>query len=355
MNGVKGVLFDLDQTLVNSRLVETLRDQGQWEEVYRKIPECSLYPGVSEIIKDLQSADWKIGIVTSSPRQYAEKIIQHFDLQCDTLKAFHDTKMNKPHPEPYIDALKEMNVKRAFAWAIGDKQDDIDAANTLGIVSIYARWGNFAPSGALISPDDICQKYDLCFDRPRELGKFLLQKQNQHLDRILLDRAVESDHGMKISGGPDRFYNASINTHLRSEWYQIDQKGDFIENIYNDFNEVDRLNTKPCEVLCPRCGDLHYGHCIVYLRPYHTSYKGQRFQQYYWAFVCLECKRAFELNEINDKDKKNLPVKKRKILDDILLIDKDGKKSFDEIFPNQEEEIESDCIFFSNDNDDMKF
>lgn len=171
MKHTKGVLFDLDQTVVNSTPVEPLRNY-RWDEASKKIPECSLYSGMWKLIYDLQSAGWKIGIVTSSPEKYAKKLIRHFDIRYDALKYFQDTGPTSPHPQPYLAALEEMEVKPTHAWAVGRTQDDIDAANAIGIVSIDGRWAR--PRKFL--PVRPCKNADLSFYQPEEMGDFLLER-----------------------------------------------------------------------------------------------------------------------------------------------------------------------------------
>ena len=38
----KLVLFDLDMTLVNTSMLESLRSQRKWSEVYKRVPETRL-------------------------------------------------------------------------------------------------------------------------------------------------------------------------------------------------------------------------------------------------------------------------------------------------------------------------
>ena len=276
----KGILFDLDQTLVDSSRAEYNRKHQNWTLVYQEICRFHRYPGVSKTIQDLKSAGWKVGIVTSSPKKYAEKVVQQFGLKCDTLICYHDTFLRKPYPDPYVKALGAMKVKRAFSFAVGDTQDDIDAANTLEIISIWARWG---VNQAYPNVKD----YDSSFDHIRDLGDLLLNRDNRRAEEKrttvtddsqgkTVDALVKAKYGIEITGGPARFYK-------KNEWFKVDYT----------------VNCPHCYIPYPLRGNVQ---CIIYRCPYETVGR----IQHYWAFVCLECNKAITLNDLHPEDKKGL-------------------------------------------------
>ena len=74
---MNGVILDLDQTLVDSSHVASLRRSRKWPEVYQVIPSILPYDGINEILSDLTGEGIRLAIVTSSPRPYCERVIKH--------------------------------------------------------------------------------------------------------------------------------------------------------------------------------------------------------------------------------------------------------------------------------------
>ena len=95
-----GIILDLDMTLVDSQCLFDLRAQRMWSKVYQDIPNTRLFSGVQETIDSLHEKQIITGVVTSSPRKYAEKVIKYHDLDLEVAIGYHDTRMHKPHPEP---------------------------------------------------------------------------------------------------------------------------------------------------------------------------------------------------------------------------------------------------------------
>lgn len=87
---LKGFLFDLDQTLVDSSALLDLRNMGMWSQVAARMQTIRAFAGAPpphEIPGRLRATGFRIGIVTSSPRSYAESLIRTFAIQSDVLVA----------------------------------------------------------------------------------------------------------------------------------------------------------------------------------------------------------------------------------------------------------------------------
>jgi len=136
----KAVIFDLDQTLVDSKHLKKLRDSREWSEVFKNIESIKPYPLIDEIIKKLKSNNIKIAIVTSSPSGYCEKILKNNSWKFDCIVAYHDTRNKKPHPEPILMAMKKLNVKPSEVLSLGDRKIDIIASKDAGVYSGACLW-----------------------------------------------------------------------------------------------------------------------------------------------------------------------------------------------------------------------
>ena len=138
---IKGVIFDLDMTLVDTSSLKQLRTKRRWPQVYDRLDETKLFEGVSNLIDNLKPK-YKIGVVTSSPRKYAKKLIDFHDLNIPILAGYHDTSYHKPHPEPILYGIKIMDTPADSTIYAGDQLIDIDAAKTAGCISIGVTWGD---------------------------------------------------------------------------------------------------------------------------------------------------------------------------------------------------------------------
>jgi phosphoglycolate phosphatase-like HAD superfamily hydrolase len=149
-------VFDLDQTLVDSTSAAALRKARNWSSVYQAIPSFRLYSGVSQLLRLIGSCP--IAVVTSSPRTYAERVLDHFQIEADVLVCYHDTKLHKPDPAPIQLAIERLGMsdkwrsmadhiaskgsgRRPRIWGVGDHPHDIRAAKAANIVSVGAAWG----------------------------------------------------------------------------------------------------------------------------------------------------------------------------------------------------------------------
>lgn len=139
----KGVIFDLDQTLVDSSSLENLRRVRDWKGINERIHTIKEYPGVSEIIRLLNRNKIKVSIVTSAPKSYCQSIIDHFAWEIDFIVGYHNVAPHiKPNPRGYELVLENLSLNYTDTIVVGDRNIDIHAANSLGLKSIFCTYGN---------------------------------------------------------------------------------------------------------------------------------------------------------------------------------------------------------------------
>ncbi|MFB0925764.1 MAG: HAD-IA family hydrolase, partial [Vicingaceae bacterium] len=134
-------IFDLDQTLVDSDIALELRAKGKWSEVYSSISDMTLFPHIKEIIEFLQNQNHSIAVVTSSPRNYCAKVLEHFGLEIENIVGYHDTKNKKPHPEPILKAISNAGVDKEYVISFGDNLNDVLASKSAGVKAVGCSWG----------------------------------------------------------------------------------------------------------------------------------------------------------------------------------------------------------------------
>lgn len=139
------VIFDLDQTLIDTKSLKPFRDNRQWKLIRQNSNNIFLYPYISQMLTTLAENKIPVAIVTNSPRFYVDILLNHFTLPITYIVAYHDTKKHKPNPEPMLKALSILNSNPSDTLAIGDSVNDILAAKHANIISCAALWDSDDP------------------------------------------------------------------------------------------------------------------------------------------------------------------------------------------------------------------
>jgi len=139
-----GILLDLDDTLVLTKVIEYLRHRREWQAARAAFGQTSLPPGTREFVAGL-SAMGHVGVVTSSPRPYAESLLRYHGLDLKVLVAYHDIAWRKPAPDALLAGARQMGVPPSRCVSIGDRDLDDLAARAAGMGSILVDWGNGLP------------------------------------------------------------------------------------------------------------------------------------------------------------------------------------------------------------------
>lgn len=161
------VIFDLDQTLVDSTAALSLRSRRRWQQVYGLIPEFTLYDGIAELLETVQRQSLRVAIVTAAPTPYTTRVLRHFDIRSDVRVCYHDTQQHKPHPAPISLALERLGLNASQAISVGDHAKDIVASKRASVYSVAAAWGSDSIDSLRdASPDYWC-------DTPADLIDFL--------------------------------------------------------------------------------------------------------------------------------------------------------------------------------------
>lgn len=148
---MRKIIFDLDLTLVDTSIVEQYRKTREWDKVYNLIPQCSVYDGLDYVFDIIRKHNIQTCIVSTSPRPYIERIINHFNLPINSIVAYHDAKPIKPHPAPMLKALELLVCTPEEAISFGDRVIDIQSSNAAGIESVACFWGTKEKSELLRS------------------------------------------------------------------------------------------------------------------------------------------------------------------------------------------------------------
>ena len=136
------VIFDFDQTMVDTSSLALLRTARKWSEVNRRARSLSPYPGITELLGELRAWDQSIAIVTTSPSMVAEGFAQRCHWPIDTVIGYHQVSLRKPDPEGLMVALEHCNAEASTSFHVGDRTEDTVASRRAGVVAIGAGWGS---------------------------------------------------------------------------------------------------------------------------------------------------------------------------------------------------------------------
>ncbi|MDP4099492.1 pyrophosphatase PpaX [Paenibacillus sp. P96] len=100
------------------------------------------FPNVLEVVKTLHEQGIKLGVVTTKIRPTTIRVLEMFDLisYMESIVTVDDVEHPKPHAEPVLKAVQELNADPAHTLMVGDSSFDILAAQAAGVRSAGVVW-----------------------------------------------------------------------------------------------------------------------------------------------------------------------------------------------------------------------
>jgi pyrophosphatase PpaX len=100
------------------------------------------FPNVPEVVKILHEQGIKLGVVTTKIRPNTIRVLEMFDLisYMGSIITVDDVEHPKPHAEPVLKAIQELNADPAYTLMVGDSSFDILAAQAAGVQSAGVAW-----------------------------------------------------------------------------------------------------------------------------------------------------------------------------------------------------------------------
>ncbi|PTR10062.1 phosphoglycolate phosphatase [Nitrosospira sp. Nsp5] len=136
----------------------------------RLCDETSLFPGVAELLDQIEARGLPWGIVTNKPARFTLPLMRELGLnhRAACIVSGGDTTHSKPHPEPLLTASSMMAIVPAECVYLGDDYRDVQASLAAGMEPIIAKYGYL---GNGHPPESWGAKY--LIDHPRELLNYL--------------------------------------------------------------------------------------------------------------------------------------------------------------------------------------
>ncbi|WP_444443279.1 HAD family hydrolase [Rhodobacter capsulatus] len=150
------IIFDFDQTLVDTSSVEQLRAARNWKAVMAKAPQLPVYEGMTELLSELHASGHTLAIVTKSPDMVPKAFIRAHKWPIDIVVGYHQVKNQKPDPEGLLLAMSKAGASPENTYHVGDQPQDTEASRGAGVMALGSAWGCGDIQGLEASnPDEI--------------------------------------------------------------------------------------------------------------------------------------------------------------------------------------------------------
>jgi len=105
--------------------------------------ETILFPGIGEILDDLDARGVRWGIVTNKVSRLTEPLVAQLglDTRAGCVVSGDTTPHSKPHPAPLLHAARELALQPERIVYVGDDLRDVQAGFAAGMVTVAAAYG----------------------------------------------------------------------------------------------------------------------------------------------------------------------------------------------------------------------
>ena len=140
-------------------------------EAYREntCVHTALFPGVAELLAELERRAIPWGIVTNKATRFTDRIVEALGLSPACVVCGDTTEHLKPHPAPLRHAAEQLQLPPGECLYLGDDLRDIQAARAAGMRPIAVGWGYHHPE----SGGPRSWKADAVIAQPRDLMALL--------------------------------------------------------------------------------------------------------------------------------------------------------------------------------------
>ena len=149
---------------------EAMRDEFLDFYTQRLCHDTCLFPGVKEMLSQIEQLGLPWGIVTNKPARFAHPLIELLGLahRVACVICGDEIANTKPHPEPLLTASQKININATDCIYVGDDIRDVQASLAAGMQPIVARYGYL---GSVQPPETWGARY--LIDHPEQLLAYL--------------------------------------------------------------------------------------------------------------------------------------------------------------------------------------
>lgn len=128
--------------------------------------ETRLFPGIPELLQQLEARGLRWGIVTNKPERYTRPLLAALGVvqRAGCIVSGDTCPHPKPHPAPLLEASRTLGVAPGDCIYLGDDRRDTQASLAAGMRSIIAcygylgtgeRWERWGAHGGIEAPQDL--------------------------------------------------------------------------------------------------------------------------------------------------------------------------------------------------------
>ncbi len=142
-NGVRGLLkvgFDLTPEHADYAV---LKDEFLAIYTANLCRETKLFPGMNELLTELEQRGVLWGVVTNKPQRFTEPLLDRLGMRDRAACVISGDSVGqiKPHPAPLLAAAKAIGIAPPACLYFGDDQRDVIAARAAGMPVAVAKFG----------------------------------------------------------------------------------------------------------------------------------------------------------------------------------------------------------------------
>lgn len=105
--------------------------------------ECTVYDGMGDLLEDLHAAGVKTAVVSSKPKVFLDRLVEHFDL-AGSFDAVIGPELHNHNASKTMmvnQALEELGVPPEAAAMVGDRHYDMEGAKAAGTTAVGILFG----------------------------------------------------------------------------------------------------------------------------------------------------------------------------------------------------------------------
>jgi HAD superfamily hydrolase (TIGR01549 family) len=146
------VIFDLDDTLLDTGVLAPLREAREWQEALRRLDEVEPFDveagstPVEGLPAEVRRRGKKVGLLTHSPRLLVEPLLDQFGIRVDAMVTGSDGFAPKPNPTGLIAVAQQLGVSPDKCAYVGDSVGDFGAAAAAGMTAVGVAWAQSIPA-----------------------------------------------------------------------------------------------------------------------------------------------------------------------------------------------------------------
>ena len=129
-------------TNLNPDLAEEMVETYRKHNLEHHNDYVKLFPNVKETLEVLQQHGKNMGIVSAKMRPGVKLGLEMTGIQSffDTIITVDDVENPKPHPEPVLKAMKNVDGQQDSTIMVGDNYHDIESGKNAGMKTVAVSW-----------------------------------------------------------------------------------------------------------------------------------------------------------------------------------------------------------------------